>query len=133
MSELIVEPRWITDRLPVRTDADNDGDVQILWPNSGHWLYVPFCDVVSGMPWRTPVKTWQVRLTYFKRSGKFYTEGSLEVLEGADLTAIWELVREIRKKGRLPGLSQGELIGGPEFIVLVNVPGHPHEHPHIIV
>lgn len=42
---------WISDRLPTREDADQEGEVQILWPNSGRWLYVHFTDVASGMPW----------------------------------------------------------------------------------
>jgi hypothetical protein len=46
------------------------------------------------------------------------------------LHQIWELVRRMRSEGRLEGLVEG---AGKEFMILVNVPGHPHEHPHIIV
>lgn len=121
---------WISDRLPTREDADEDGEVQILWPNSGHWPYVHFRDVVSGMPWRTPIQTLRVKLTYFKKNGKFYDEGSFEVLNSIPLHTVWNRVREMRENGRLPGLVEG---AGREFMILVNVPGHPHEHPHIIV
>ena len=133
MSKLIAEPSWITDRLPVKAEADRDGEVQVMWPSNGSWLYVPFRDVVPGMPWRTPVKTLQVGLTYFRRNGEYRAIGSPEVVEEASLLAIWELVREMRKEGRLPGLNQGELIWGPELIVLVNLPGHLNQNPHIIV
>ena len=121
---------WIQDRLPTRSDADGDGEVQVCLPNTTHWLYVPFHDVFPGMPWRKPVRTLFVKLTYFKKSGKFYDEGVFEVLESEPLHVVWGHVREMRESGKLPGLVDG---AGREFMVLVNVPGHPHEHPYIIV
>lgn len=129
-SEEVDRWEWIQNRLPTESDADEDGEVQILWPNSTHYLYVPFRDVIPGMPWRMPIRTLLVKLTYFKRSGKFYDDGSFEVLESTSLHAIWSQVREMRESGKLPGLVDG---AGREFMVLVNVPGHPHEHPYIIV
>lgn len=121
---------WIQDRLPTRSDADRDGEVQVLWPNTTHWLYVSFREVVPGMPWRKPARTLFVRLTYFKKSGKFCDESTFEVLESTPLHTVWEQVREMRENGKLPGLIDGV---GRELMVLVNVPGHQHEHPHIIV
>jgi hypothetical protein len=129
-SEEVDRWEWIQDRLPTKSDADGDGEVQICLPNTTHWLYVPFYDVFPGMPWRKPVRTLFVKLTYFKKSGKFYDEGVFEVLESKPLHAIWGQVREMRENGNLPGLVDG---AGKEFMVLVNVPGHQHEHPHIIV
>lgn len=69
-------------------------------------------------------------LTYFKKNGKYYSDGSFVVAETTQLYEIWELVRAMRKAGALPGLVEG---AGPEYTVLVNVPGHRHEHPHLIV
>lgn len=69
-------------------------------------------------------------LTYFKRSGKFYAQGSFAVVATDQLFEIWEYVRAWRDAGSLPGLVDG---AGPEFMVLVDVPGHRHEHPHLIV
>jgi hypothetical protein len=72
----------------------------------------------------------RVNMTYFKKSGKFYDEAWISVPGDMELHQIWELVRRMRSEGRLEGLVEG---AGREFMILVNVPGHPHEHPHIIV
>lgn len=69
-------------------------------------------------------------ITYFKRNGKFYDKGTFKVYAEWPLFRIWELAREMRDNGQLPGLVDG---AGKEFMVLVDVPGHPHEHPYIIV
>lgn len=70
------------------------------------------------------------KLTYFKRTGKFYDEGSFDVPETMSLHEIWDMVRAKKNAGQLPGLVEG---AGREFIVSVNVPGHRHEHPHLVV
>jgi hypothetical protein len=69
-------------------------------------------------------------LTYFRRSGKYYCEGTLEVDASRDLFKIWEDIRALRNACRLPGLIEGH---SDEYIVSVDVPGHKHEHPHLIV
>jgi hypothetical protein len=69
-------------------------------------------------------------MTYFKKSGKFYDEAWISVPGDMELHQIWELVRRMRSEGRLEGLVEG---AGREFMILVNVPGHRHEHPHLIV
>jgi hypothetical protein len=71
-----------------------------------------------------------VKLTYFKKSGKFYDEAEFRAYTNWELYQIWHLVRKLREGGRLPGLVDG---AGREFMILVNVPGHRHEHPHLIV
>ena len=75
-------------------------------------------------------RRYHVNMTYFKKSGKFYDEAWISVPGDMKLHQIWELVRRMRSEGRLEGLVEG---AGREFMILVNVPGHPHEHPHIIV
>lgn len=71
-----------------------------------------------------------VQLTYFKRNGKFYDTAKFQAYANWSLYEIWNLVRKLREEGRLPGLVDG---AGREFRILVNVPGHRHEHPHLIV
>ena len=69
-----------------------------------------------------------VKLDYFKDTGKWYTEGEYETPEKS-LYEIWDEVREMMDKGKLPGLIEGH----SEFIVLINVPDHPHDHPRLII
>ena len=69
------------------------------------------------------------RLTYFKKRGKYYADGDFQVSSQLQLFEIWEKVAQMRKAGKLPGLVEG---AGEEFSILVDVPGHPHAHPHLI-
>lgn len=71
-----------------------------------------------------------VRLTYFKKNGKFYDAAEFRAYANWSLYGIWNLVRKLREEGKLPGLVDG---AGREFMILVNVPGHRHEHPHLII
>lgn len=82
----------------------------------------------------------KVKLTYFKPSGKFYAEGEYETKLPADdlqhppgarapaLFKIWEEVAQLRAERRLPGLINGH----SWFTVAIDVPDHPHAHPHIL-
>jgi len=79
---------------------------------------------------RISFKELTVQLTYFKKSGKFYDKAEFQVYADWDLHQVWYLVRKLRSGGKLPGLVDG---AGREFMILVNVPGHRHEHPHLIV
>lgn len=69
-----------------------------------------------------------VKLTYFKTSGKFYTSETCFV-EQESLIDIWEDICIRRDYGNLPGLSPG---AGPEFDILIEVPGHPHAPPKML-
>ena len=71
-----------------------------------------------------------VRLTYFKRNGKFYDGGEFLASMHTPLFHIWENVRDMQEQGRLPGLIDG---AGKGYNILVNAPGHPHDHPHIVM
>lgn len=66
-----------------------------------------------------------VKLTYFKPCGKYYSEGEFTVDAAQPLFKIWDFIDELIKQKKLPGLVRGH----SSFIVLVNVPGHMHEHP----
>jgi hypothetical protein len=74
--------------------------------------------------------TLEVRLTYFKKNGKYYESGAFTVDAIRSLLDIWQAVQEMRSDGFLPGLCEG---AGREFIILINVPGHEHEHPHLLM
>lgn len=70
---------------------------------------------------------WRVRLTYFKDTGKFYSEGEY-VSEKLALWEIWDEVKEMLKVGKRPGLVDRV----NDFYVTVDVPEHPHNHPVLI-
>lgn len=72
---------------------------------------------------------YEVRLNMFKPTGKWHSEGAYE----SDKQSLWEIWREVREmrdvKKKLPGL----VLGACDYNVHVEVPGHPHEHPHLIM
>lgn len=81
-----------------------------------------------------------VKLTYFKPSGKFYAEGEYETgvpdedcgwprdIKAPPLWRIFNEVEALKDEKRLPGLIEGH----SNFSVLIDVPDHPHRHPHLI-
>ena len=69
----------------------------------------------------------KVQLTYFKDTGKYYAEGEYETRQSA-LFEIWVEVKEMLRKGKRPGLVNGQ----NEFYVLINVPEHRHDHPRLL-
>ncbi len=75
----------------------------------------------------------KIKLTYFKKSGKYYTEAEFESQYNSDrLWLITDEVKRMQMEGNLPGLISG---GGLRFFVLVepqedaSVPAliHPYE------
>jgi hypothetical protein len=71
----------------------------------------------------------KVKLTYFKRSGKRYADG--EYFSTRDhMFQIYEEVAVLRDTGRLPGLIERNTHAF--WIVLVEVPDHPHNVPQLI-
>jgi hypothetical protein len=71
--------------------------------------------------------SYAVMLTYFKRTGKLYSEGNYRTRQ-EHMYQIFAEVRELWKARRLPGLCENH----SDFVVLVNVPEHPHDHPQLI-
>lgn len=59
----------------------------------------------------------RVELTYFRLTGKYYTTAEAEV-EHKPLYDIWDEIRRDYPSG---------------MIVLVEVPEHEHNHPHLIM
>lgn len=72
--------------------------------------------------------SYKVELTYFKQSGKYYGDGEY-ISNQEHLFMIWDELSEMFARGERPGLVNGKQF----FNTLVNVPGHPHEHPYIIM
>lgn len=68
----------------------------------------------------------RVELTYFTQSGKYYTSCSYST-EKIDVWEIHLEVQDMVSQRRLPGLVDG----AHGFLVHVNVPDHPHNHPHL--
>lgn len=65
-----------------------------------------------------------VKLTYFKQSGKYYSEGSYETTRD-DMYGIFEEVRAMLDSGKRPGLVDG----ATEFYVHAECPEHPNNVP----
>jgi hypothetical protein len=71
----------------------------------------------------------KVKLIYFKSdTGKYYAEGSYDT-KVDDLYDIWDEVEQMAKIRKLPGLSEGSY----GWIISVDVPDHPHNHPKLIL
>ncbi len=70
---------------------------------------------------------WKVKLTYFKESGKYYSEGDYSSTK-LQMYEIFAEVRKLRDGGKLPGLVEGAV----DFHILIEVPDHPHAHPGFI-
>jgi len=70
----------------------------------------------------------QVILTYFKRSGKYYSEGKYDT-EKEHMFEIFEEVRELVDQNRCPGLMKGH----SDFYAHVDVPDHPNNYPHLVI
>jgi hypothetical protein len=70
-----------------------------------------------------------VELTYFARGGQFYGRGEITFSHQIMITSVWDWVIKMRDQGNLPGIAEG---AGTGLNILVNVPGHPHEHPRLI-
>jgi len=71
-----------------------------------------------------------IELTYFKPNGKYYTEMDYECKEfHTNLFDYWNHILKLKLQGKLPGLVEGH----SDFIILVEVPKHPHNHPHLIM
>jgi len=72
--------------------------------------------------------SYAVFLTYFKQSGNYYSEGNYRT-ECEDIFEIFKEVRRMLEASDLPGLCGDH----SEFVVLIKVPEHPHDHPHLVI
>jgi len=70
----------------------------------------------------------KVKLTYFQQSGKWYAESEID-MEIDYLYVMWDRLEQMFKKGKRPGLVDGN----SGFHVLVEIPNHPSEIPHLML
>ena len=78
----------------------------------------------------------KVKVTTFKPGGKHYTSGEYESLH----TSMHAIYSEVRMRavehGLIPGLADGQVTGGHpwvrEWVLLVEVPEHADNVPHLI-
>ena len=70
---------------------------------------------------------YKVKLTYFKCSGKYYSEGEYESSREHPFEIFLE-AREMLNRRKRPGLVDGE----NEFFVVVDLPDHPSGYPCLI-
>ena len=71
----------------------------------------------------------KVELIYFKPTGKYYSEGALEVADDLSLYAIWSIIGTMRHQQTLPGLVSHH----SPYHILINVPEHEHAHPYLLL
>jgi hypothetical protein len=68
-----------------------------------------------------------VELTYFKSTGKYYTEGSYQTAK-VEAHAIYEEIRQLFKAGKRPGLIDCTP-GTHDFYTVVRILRHPYDVP----
>ena len=76
----------------------------------------------------TQLIAYDVHLTYFKKSGKYYSIGKYTSYK-QHLFEIFEEVHKLANDGKLPDLTDGV----KEFHILIEVPTHPHSHPALFI
>ncbi len=69
----------------------------------------------------------KVKLTYFKNDGKYYSTGEYET-QWKEMYQIFEQVKKLAELRKLPGLIEDHSY----FHVLIDVPEHDNNHPHLI-
>lgn len=69
-----------------------------------------------------------VRLTYFRTNGKWYANAQYKT-SVKPLYKIWEEVERKMSARCLPGLIPDH----SDYLVVVDVPRHTHNHPHLIM
>lgn len=85
------------------------------------YFFVPF-DSVQPLP-----TSFEVKLTYFKEAGKYYAHAEY-VTYCKHLWQMWEEIRGMMTSRTLPGLQSGH----SNYIVQVDVPEHPFNHPALL-
>jgi len=71
---------------------------------------------------------WEVKLSYFKESGKYYSDGTYTSYK-RQITDIFAEVKALLASGTRPGLTDGI----NHFYVVVEVPSHPNAFPCLIM
>ncbi len=74
----------------------------------------------------------KVKLMYFKPNGKYYSSGEY-ITKKKMMHEVYEEVEDLWRRLRLPDLVDGAKYDHRKFSVLVEVPGHPYNVPHLFV
>ena len=69
---------------------------------------------------------YKIKLIYFKKTGKYYTEG-IYYSNGAYMFDIEREVKQMRDNKKLPG------IGGSDWIIYIDAGEHPNAYPFLIL
>lgn len=69
---------------------------------------------------------YEIELQYFKRNGKYYTEGKYKT-DKEQMHEIHDEINDMKKKNNLPGVSGGD------YIIYVNADKHPNGYPMLII
>lgn len=83
------------------------------------------CDVPSRIL-KPKHPKYEIKLEYFKQSGKFYTSGSYMTTKESMLDVLEE-IKTMKAESKLPGIA------GNEWIIHVNADEHPHGFPMLIL
>lgn len=70
----------------------------------------------------------KVKLTYFKPSGKYYSQGEYQSDEDHAFN-VFDEVKTMQREGKLPGLVEG---GGKHFFIHLDPVEHPLGYPALI-
>jgi len=68
------------------------------------------------------------RLTYFRENGKYYSQAEV-ISHKNSIYEIWEDIKNRLKGENWPGLINRQI----GWYVLIEVPGHPNNHPLLIL
>ena len=72
--------------------------------------------------------SYTIELTYFKPSGKYYTNGAY-VTNLKSMYQIFEQVQKLKDSGELPGLG----VTSDHYIIHIYAPEHPNYYPGLIL
>jgi hypothetical protein len=68
-------------------------------------------------------------ITYFKHTGKYYTDVVINVPDDMEIYNIFKLIHKQLRDGTLPGLSGNH----NNYFVHINVPDHEYSYPAILL
>ncbi len=70
--------------------------------------------------------SYKIKLTYFKQTGKYYSEGSY-LTEKEQMFEISDEIKKMKNENKLPEIS------GSEWIIYVDADNHPNGYPLLIL
>jgi len=72
----------------------------------------------------------KVKITYYKYTGKFYTEEEIDMEDGLEINEVWNRVKKMMEDGKWPGLTEGN---NHYFFTTIDAPDAENSHPRMIV